>query len=188
MDYINELKRLRQGDGLVFRKTEGEVRAAIEQRNEEVQASMTRRVALIEELAQHHGISNVGLVFQRAAELADPFDVDPISYEPAFAVILSHVLAYRMEGDWMKALRFMADNVTGDMELSFIALYMIFAPYSPTSIEREVSLRRAERNLRKLVSNDEEVVALRAQASARKRRRADDDEMLDVDHFLASEF
>ena len=184
VDYINELRRLRQGDGFVFRKTEAEVRAAIDQRDAEVQASMTRRVALIEELAQHYGIGNIGLVFQRVGELIDPCDVDPISYEPAFAVVLSHALAYRIEGDWMKTLRFMAESVTGDMELSFNALDMIFAPYSPTPIEREVSLRRAERNLRKLTSGDEDVVTLRA----RKRRRVDDDERFDVDHFLASEF
>lgn len=48
MDYIYELKWLRQGDGLVFRKTEREVKLAIEERVGEVRASMQLRAGKIE--------------------------------------------------------------------------------------------------------------------------------------------
>lgn len=184
VDYISELKRLRQGDGLVFRKTEREVKLAMEERIGEIQASMRRRAERIVELSSSLGIGSIDRIMQRVNELRDPYDVDPMSYEPGFGLILAYSLAHRIEDNTVKSLRLMAQNVTGDMELSFSAFDLLFVPYSHASVDAEVSLNGAERRFREL---SEVGHASPARPARKSRRVRDDDGPYDAEHFLSGE-
>lgn len=188
MDYTNELKRLRQGDGLVFRKTEREVKAAIAARVEEIRASMAAHARKLSEFAAQQGISarDVEAIIQKAKDLRDPLDIDVISYEPSLGVVLALALVHRIEDDWISSLNFVAQNVTGEMELSFSAFQMFFGSYTPHTVEREVSLKRAEQRLREYAEAVQ--AASEPRPVAHKHRRRLQEEEFDLNHFLSSEY
>jgi len=183
MDYTSELKRLRHNDGLVFRKTDREIRMAVEERIGEVRASAHARAARLQELAKKYKVENIDAVNRRVHQFRDPYDVDILSYEPVAAVLIGMALVCRMEDDSIGHLKFMFDNVNGTMDLTFNALTLIFSPYSPHTIEREVSLKHAEQRLREHESLDE----VESDRKATKRRRRVEEDPYDLSHFLTTD-
>ena len=147
MDYGERLRGRDHWPGsiITFRKSEQEVRDAVNDRISEVLRSIEGRQLAMKQVAAEHGIDlNIDAVmgFVNAARRVDYIELS--EYRDVDAWIIANGCAMRLETESVCSLRLLAKHVSGTVEFGHGLLAMLFAPYSPHEINSNAGVIDAE--------------------------------------------
>ncbi len=167
VDYKEEFSNMRS-DWMAFRKSKEQIFQAVNARIHEIRASQAARTDFVHSFNRENKCDwNLDAIMAHIRTI-DIGDVDLYRYEPASAVIIGQFMAMAVEDESIGTLTFIADNLDEEpAKLSFRALWLLFRAYDPSKTDVSVGLNRA-------------------MAYKRKRRRADEEDALNVSDFLAA--